>query len=94
MLFGNTSIDDPFLFQDLINIAFYPIFGNMAIFDKYHSSSYFDKTYSKEACLNGTNLNVNNCPNKTGVILTFIILIFYLILMNLLFVNLLISSFG
>jgi hypothetical protein len=97
-LFG--SYDNSYirkLSRIMISYAFFPIFGNMNIYDKFFIDKYFDGNYSRDVCMAENNMTVPDglqCPYRAGVVFTYIGLIVYLILMNIVFINLLISTFG
>jgi hypothetical protein len=86
------------LLRNMITYAFYPIFGNMDVFDKnFFLDKYFDDNYSRDVCMTENNMTVPDglqCPYRTGVVFSYNSLIVYLILMNIVFINLLISTFG
>ncbi len=83
------------LVRDILSIGFFPIFGELNIFESYFNDLFFSAEYSRQNCLNQTAQSTHYiCPYPSGVILVYILLMVYLILMNLVFINLLISTFG
>jgi hypothetical protein len=85
------------LIRKMISYAFYPIFGNMDIYNSFFVEEYFADDYSRDECMASKNMTSKdglNCPYRTGIVFTYVSLIVYLILMNIVFINLLISTFG
>jgi ABC-type multidrug transport system fused ATPase/permease subunit len=67
------------LVKGIINKAYWPIYGDMKIFDD----------LDNENCAN----NPEGCPEPTGVIFSYIALMIYMAIANLLLINLLIAMF-
>ena len=69
------------LFKSIIDKAYWPIYGEMKI---------FEHDLEKENCLNDTE---QGCPETTGVAFSYIALMIYMVIANVLLINLLIAMF-
>ena len=69
------------MLRDLIDKAFWPIFGEMKILEEI---SEFDLKKCEAE---------NNCPTEYGIVFSYIYLMFYMIFANILLLNLLIAMF-
>lgn len=67
------------LFRNLIDKAFWPIFGEMKI---------LDELTDLDSCQ-----EENNCPEEYGIVYSYLALMFYMIFANILLLNLLIAMF-
>ena len=65
------------LFNSLVQIAYFPVFVQMSILEDFKQECSIE----------------NGCPEKSGIIFSFIVLIFYMIIANVLLINLLIAMF-
>jgi hypothetical protein len=68
------------LIKQLIDKAYWPIFGELRILDEINVS-HCDAD------------SANACPSKTGIVYSYIFLIVYIIIANVLLINLLIAMF-
>jgi len=67
------------LIKSLIEKAYWPIYGEMKILEEIND---------EETCLES-----GNCPEKSGVVFSYIGLMLYMIVVNVLLLNLLIAMF-
>ena len=67
------------LIKSILNKAYWPIFGEMKIFEEFND----------EKC----NETENGCPEQTGIDFSYIALLIYMMIANVLLINLLIAMF-
>lgn len=69
------------LIKDIINKAYWPIYGEMLILDEIND-------YDEEVCM-----AEGNCPMESGLWFSFFALMLYMVVANVLLINLLIAMF-
>ncbi len=68
------------LLKSIINKAYWPIYGEMKI---------FDEDLEKENC----EKSESGCPDEAGLVFSYIALMIYMVIANVLLINLLIAMF-
>jgi hypothetical protein len=68
------------LIKNIINKAYWPIYGEMKI---------FDEDLENDDCKSSE----QGCPENAGVVFSYILLMFYMLIANVLLINLLIAMF-